>query len=118
MGPRRRPSSGRSPGLVPSGGSGTTTAAPTPASSSGRPAFPYWSSEARAQRAAELWGPAFRAVPMPLDHGRSAALPDLAEDDLRVGINWSGPRLTGWDFTVTDVVNRLAHALAEPPYGP
>ncbi|MFB8757033.1 DUF2750 domain-containing protein [Streptomyces nigra] len=89
---------------------------PTPASSSGRPAFPYWSSEARAQRAAELWGPAFRAVPMPLDHWRSAALPDLAEDDLRVGINWSGPRLTGWDFTVADVVNRLAYALAEPPY--
>ncbi|MFC7275554.1 hypothetical protein ACFQS1_16315 [Paractinoplanes rhizophilus] len=29
---------------------------PTPLSSSGRPAFPYWSSEARAQRAANLWG--------------------------------------------------------------
>ncbi|MFJ4758610.1 DUF2750 domain-containing protein [Streptomyces sp. NPDC088763] len=74
-----------------------------------------WSSEVRAQRAAQLWGPAFRAVPMPLDHWRGAALPDLAEDDLRVGINWSGPRLTGWDFTVADVVDRLAHALAEPP---
>ncbi|MEV8090767.1 hypothetical protein [Streptomyces nigra] len=44
--------------------------------------------------------------------------PDLAKDDLRVGINWSGPRLTGWDFTVADVVDRLAHALAEPPYDP
>jgi hypothetical protein len=34
---------------------------------------------------------------MPLDHWRGAALPDLAKDDFRVGINWSGPRLTGWD---------------------
>ncbi|MFF3416027.1 DUF2750 domain-containing protein [Streptomyces sp. NPDC002698] len=89
---------------------------PIPESSSGRPAFPYWSSETRAQRAAQLWGPQFRAVSMSLDHWRSAALPDLAKDDLRVGINWSGSRLTGWDFTVGEVVNRLLHALGEPPY--
>jgi hypothetical protein len=55
---------------------------------------------------------------MPLDHWRSAALPDLAGEDIRVGINWSGQRLTGWDFTVVEVVNRLAHALGEPPYDP
>ncbi|GAA3781285.1 hypothetical protein GCM10022225_82100 [Plantactinospora mayteni] len=90
---------------------------PTPVSSSGRRAFPYWSSEARARRAANLWGPQFRAVSMPLDHWRSAALPDLAKDDFRVGINWSGQRLTGWDFTVDEVINRLNHALGEPPYG-
>ncbi|WP_318218926.1 DUF2750 domain-containing protein [Streptomyces sp. SCL15-6] len=87
---------------------------PMPVSSSGQPAFPYWSSQTRAQRAAQLWGPQFRAVAMPLDHWRSAALPDLAGEDVRVGINWSGQRLTGWDFTVGDVVNRLAHTLGEP----
>jgi len=76
---------------------------PTPLAESGRPAFPYWSSEARAQHAAALWGLRFRAVPMPLDHWRNAALPDLAKDDFRVGINWSGQRLTGWDFTVDEV---------------
>ncbi|WP_318218745.1 DUF2750 domain-containing protein [Streptomyces sp. SCL15-6] len=90
---------------------------PMPVSSSGQPAFPYWSSQTRAQRAAQLWGPRFRVVPMPLDHWRSAALPALAGEDVRVGINWSGQRLTGWDFTVGDVVNRLHHALGEPPYG-
>ena len=52
----------------------------------------------------------------PLDLWRNAALPDLARDDYRVGINWSGERLTGWDFTVDEVLNRLAHALGEPPY--
>ncbi|MFG3243062.1 DUF2750 domain-containing protein [Streptomyces sp. NPDC048157] len=89
---------------------------PTPISSSGKPAFPYWSSKTRAERAAQLWGPQFRAVSMPLDHWRSAALPDLAKDDVRVGINWSGQHLTGWDFTVGEVVNRLIRALVEPPY--
>ncbi|MFG2468965.1 DUF2750 domain-containing protein [Streptomyces canus] len=88
---------------------------PTPVSSSGKPAFPYWSSKTRAQRAAQLWGPQFRAVPMPLGHWRSAALPDLAMDGFLVGINWSGQRLTGWDFAVGDVVDRLVHALDESP---
>ncbi|MEY2242161.1 DUF2750 domain-containing protein [Streptomyces sp. BF23-18] len=83
---------------------------------SGHAAFPYWSSATRAQRAVQLWGPQFRAVSMPLDHWRSAALPDLAKEDLRIGINWSGERLTGWDFTVGEVLNRLLHALGEPPY--
>ncbi|WP_406840945.1 DUF2750 domain-containing protein [Streptomyces sp. AHU1] len=88
-----------------------------PVAASGHEAFPYWSTKARAQRAVELWGPDFRAVSMPLDQWRNAALPDLDKEDLRVGINWSGPRLTGWDFTVGEVVNRLNHALGEPPYG-
>jgi hypothetical protein len=88
---------------------------PTPVSSSGQPAFPYWSSKTRAQRAAQLWGPEFRAVSMPLDPWRRSALPDLAKEDFRIGINWSGQRLTGWDFTVGEVVDRLIHALGEPP---
>jgi hypothetical protein len=53
---------------------------------------------------------------MPLDDWRDTALPDLAKDDFRVGINWSGQRLVGWDFTVDEVINRLIHALGEPPY--
>ncbi|MFE6975407.1 DUF2750 domain-containing protein [Streptomyces sp. NPDC057682] len=89
---------------------------PVPVSGSGQPAFPYWSSESRAEHAARVWGPSFGAVSMPLEHWRDAALPALAGEGLRVGINWSGPRLTGWDFTVAEVANRLAHALGEPPY--
>jgi hypothetical protein len=52
---------------------------------------------------------------MPLDPWRRSALPDLAKEDFRIGINWSGQRLTGWDFTVGEVVDRLIHALGEPP---
>ncbi|MEV4535494.1 DUF2750 domain-containing protein [Asanoa sp. NPDC049518] len=89
---------------------------PVPVSEDGQAAFPYWSSEERALRAARLWGPEFRVVSMPLDNWRNAALPDLARDSFRVGINWSGPNLTGWDFAVDEVHNRLAQALGEPPY--
>ncbi|MFG3142774.1 DUF2750 domain-containing protein [Streptomyces sp. NPDC048211] len=88
---------------------------PAPVSSSGQRAFPYWSSEARAQHAAKIWGPKFRVVSTPLDRWQSSDLPDLAKDDFRVGINWSGQRLTGWDFTVGEVVNRLVHALSVVP---
>ncbi|BCJ35717.1 hypothetical protein Athai_32200 [Actinocatenispora thailandica] len=89
---------------------------PTWPSASGGQVVPYWSSEVRVKRAVAIWGARFRAVSMPLRHWQQVELPDLAAGRLRVGINWSGPRLTGWDFTVAEVLNRLAHALGEPPY--
>ncbi|MEV0568166.1 DUF2750 domain-containing protein [Dactylosporangium sp. NPDC050588] len=89
---------------------------PAPLLSTGERAFPYWSSESRARRAAQIWGAQFRPVSMALETWRTKELPDLAKDNFRVGINWSGQRLTGWDFTPDEVVNRLAHALGEPPF--
>jgi hypothetical protein len=47
---------------------------------------------------------------------RDKELPGLADEGYQVGINWTGPRLVGWDFTVAEVLNRLAHALRESPY--
>jgi hypothetical protein len=89
---------------------------PAPTTSSGKRAFPYWSSQARAQRAAAIWGCGLWTVSASVETWRDDALPDLADVDYRVGINWSGPRLVGWDFTVAQVLNRLAHALGEGPY--
>jgi hypothetical protein len=51
-----------------------------------------------------------------LDAWRIAALRELADDDYLIGINWTGPRLVGWEFTVAEVLNRLDHALGEGPY--
>lgn len=89
---------------------------PVPVTSSGKRAFPYWSSLARADRAVSIWGGGLWAVSMSVEIWRDNELPDLADRDYRVGINWSGPRLVGWDFTVTEVLNRLDHALGEGPY--
>jgi hypothetical protein len=53
---------------------------------------------------------------MQLDRWRRIVLPGLERDGLLVGINWSGPRVVGWDFTVREVLNRLAGALGDGPY--
>ncbi|WP_204299686.1 DUF2750 domain-containing protein [Actinoplanes campanulatus] len=84
---------------------------PAPMTSSGRRAMPYWSSKARAQRAIKVWGGDLRVASMTLEKWRDEDLPQLAEEDLRVGINWTGPRLTGWDITVSEALNRLDQAL-------
>ena len=63
-----------------------------------------------------IWGGGLRAESVALDAWRSATLPELADDDYLIGINWTGPRLVGWEFTVAEVLNRLDHALGEGPY--
>jgi hypothetical protein len=61
-------------------------------------------------------GGGLRAVSVSPEAWRSGALPELAEDGYLIGINWTGPRLDGWEFTVTGVLNRLDHALREGEY--
>jgi hypothetical protein len=75
--------------------------------------MPYWSSQARAQRAADVWGNGLRTHSLSLGSWRTVELPSLADSGLRVGVNWTGPRLVGWDFTVGEVLNRLAHVLRD-----
>jgi len=83
---------------------------PTFLSADGTRSLPFWSTSARAQRAAKLWGHGLRVESMPLDTWRNCELPGYARDGLKIGINWSGPRLAGWDFTPMEVLNRLAAA--------
>jgi hypothetical protein len=68
--------------------------------------MPHWSSRLRAQRAANIWGNEVRPVSFSLNTWRNIALAGLAVEDCRIGINWTGPRLVGWDFTVSEVLNR------------
>jgi hypothetical protein len=62
------------------------------------------------------WGGGLRPISVPMETWRSIELAELADEGYRIGINWTGPRLIGWDFTVPEVLNRLAHALSEGPY--
>jgi hypothetical protein len=80
---------------------------PAPETASGQRVFPYWSSEARARRAADIWGGGLRPESLPLDAWRTTVLRTLADDGLLIGVNWTGPRLVGWEFTVAEVLNRL-----------
>jgi hypothetical protein len=83
---------------------------PTHLSEDGARSLPFWSTAARAQRAAKIWGHDLRVASMPLDMWRDRVLPDAARDGLAIGVNWSGPRLVGWSFTTVEVLNRLAAA--------
>jgi Protein of unknown function (DUF2750) len=81
---------------------------PTHISADGKRSLPFWSTSARAQRAAKIWGCGLRVESMPLHAWCDRELPDAARDGLVIGINWSGPRLAGWSFTPMEVLNRLA----------
>ncbi|MYS24022.1 MULTISPECIES: DUF2750 domain-containing protein [unclassified Streptomyces] len=83
---------------------------PTSLSSDGTRSLPFWSTSARAQRAAKIWGHGLRVESMSLEDWRARELPDVAREGLVIGINWSGPRLVGWSFTPTEVLSRLAAA--------
>ncbi|MFF0836610.1 MULTISPECIES: DUF2750 domain-containing protein [unclassified Streptomyces] len=83
---------------------------PTHLSEDGVRSLPFWSTSARAQRAAKIWGHGLRVGSMSLDTWCEHVLPDAARDGLVIGINWSGPRLIGWSFTSAEVRNRLAAA--------
>ncbi|MGW1208642.1 DUF2750 domain-containing protein [Streptomyces sp. NPDC002499] len=83
---------------------------PTSLSADGTRSLPFWSTSARARRAAEIWGNGLRVTSMCLEDWRNRELPDVAREGLLIGINWSGPRLVGWSFTPAEVLNRLATA--------
>ena len=89
---------------------------PTSRTPAGERALPFWSSRARARRAAEVWAQDLQPASLSLETWRDEELPELADEGCRVGINWTGPRLVGWDLTVPEVLERLAHALRVGPY--
>ena len=78
--------------------------------SSGRRAMPFWSSETRAQKVIDGVDDyrEFAVVPIGLEEWRSRWLPGLTQDDVLVGLNWSGERATGFDLDPDDVERNLA----------
>ena len=85
---------------------------PAPRDADGRRSAPFWSSEARVRRVIANV-PAYSAfVPdeLALAAWRGRWLPGLERDGLLVGLNWTGPRATGYDFTPAEVLARLTAA--------
>lgn len=82
---------------------------PAPENGSGDRAMPFWSKRTRAEKVTATV-PAydgFEVVALPLTEWRERWLPGLSRDGLRVGINWSGSRATGYDLTPDEVLARL-----------
>jgi hypothetical protein len=72
--------------------------------------MPFWSLRSRAEKVITTV-PAyegFELVELTLAEFRSRWLPGLERDGLRVGLNWSGPRATGYDVHPSEVAAALA----------
>lgn len=82
---------------------------PAPKNGSGDRAMPFWSKRSRAEKvcASVPAYEGFEVVRVPLGEWRARWLPGLGRDGLRVGINWSGRRATGYDLTSDEVLARL-----------
>jgi hypothetical protein len=67
--------------------------------------MPFWSKRSRAQKVIDDV-PAyagFEVVEMTRDEWNAKWLELLASEHQLVGLNWSGPAATGFDFSVADV---------------
>lgn len=81
---------------------------PAPQTPEGR-AMPFWSLRSRAEvivaKVPAYAG--FEVVELPLNEWRDRWLPGLQRDGVRVGLNWSGARATGFDLAAADVERNL-----------
>ena len=71
--------------------------------------IPYWSSRSRVERVKEQH-PKYREWAVDeicLKDFLSDLAPRLQADGMRVGVNWSGKRLTGYDVEVEDLLKNL-----------
>jgi hypothetical protein len=85
---------------------------PAPIDADGRRSAPFWSSEARVRRVITNV-PAyagFEPNDLDLTTWRTRWLPGLQRDGFLVGVNWTGPRATGYDLTPAEVLARLTAA--------
>ncbi|WP_222294364.1 DUF2750 domain-containing protein [Rhizobium leguminosarum] len=78
---------------------------PTSTNQSKEAAMPFWSSEIRARRIIDqvLAYRGFTPHRLPVEVFLDRWLQGLEQDNLRVGINWSGVRATGFDIAPADV---------------
>ncbi|WP_285247486.1 DUF2750 domain-containing protein [Pseudarthrobacter sp. efr-133-R2A-89] len=87
-----------------------STGFPAPLNADGKRSMPFWSLASRAEviqsGVADYQG--LELVKISMKEWQSRWLPGLAADGLLVGLNWSGPRATGYDAHPSEVVSSLA----------
>jgi hypothetical protein len=77
---------------------------PAPVSQGGRRAMPFWSSRDRAERAGQSEQFAgCQPRRLSLAEFEERWLPGLERDGLLIGVNWTGPRFTGYDVEPNEV---------------
>jgi len=92
---------------------------PAPKTSSGQRAHPFWSSRSRVERIIKNV-PAyvgFEPVEISWADFERAWVPGMEKDGLLIGVNWSGPRATGYDIEPTQLRDSVRAMLNEPVDG-
>jgi hypothetical protein len=86
---------------------------PAPRTASGHRAHPFWSSRARAETIIRTVPAYADFLPYELswEEFRDRWLPGLTGDGMKVGVNWSGPRATGYDLDPSEVLARIEHEI-------
>jgi hypothetical protein len=89
---------------------------PAPKTAEGRRAQPFWSSQSRAARVVTEVAAykSFSPVAITWDRFCEKWVSGLTQDGLLVGLNWSGPRATGFDMEPEDL-RRNVQALIDAP---
>ena len=80
----------------------------------GKEVIPFWSSRnrlAKIQRDHPKYS-AFTVSEVSLDTFLAKTLAQLQEEGIHIGVNWSGPRLTGYDISAVDLRRSIEHQLA------
>ena len=79
----------------------------------GKDVIPFWSSRSR-MATVQSAHPKYRnftVCELPLAEFLAKTLTRLQEDDIHIGVNWSGPRLTGYDISAADLRRNIEHWL-------
>lgn len=82
---------------------------PAPKTSSGKRAMPFWSSLSRVQKIIKTM-PAysvFEPQELTWEEFKEKWAPDLTNNNLLIGVNWSGKEATGYDLEPKDVVSHV-----------
>jgi hypothetical protein len=93
---------------------------PAPMTSSGRRAQPFWSSRPRVEKVIATV-PAyaiFRPDEISWEHFCAKWVPELERDGMLAGVNWSGPRATGFDLEPSGVRRAVEALMADPTLAP
>ncbi len=88
---------------------------PQPMTNDGYRAQPFWSSLSRVQRIVKNV-PAYAACE-PLEISwpdfRERWVPGLTSDNVRVGVNWNGPRAVGYDLWPQEILRNVEYRIQE-----
>jgi hypothetical protein len=86
---------------------------PCPERQDGKRAMPFWSSEARVRKviASVPAYAGFEPVEIEWPAFRDRWLKGLVEDELLVGVNWSGSRAVGYDVEPATALAAIEHHL-------